>query len=290
MSSGRETRFDVPLKHGCWAGRHVRTMCASMLLSNKIQRCNISAAYQCCAACVVVPLASPNPAGGARAKSDTPPHPCGDYVPCACSSDSLCATHVSSFCEEKALIVHLPFRCTVAHTTTDTTRRLPVNSAAPSPSPPSPSPSPPPPSPPSAPDTALRRHNTTLKLPPSHAADPPNCYRHRQPHRCTRLPRGSDSPLPSRFRPSASHSAPPHASIVPAALHLRSRYPGCLQHLPHSYYPHLTVLRRTRPRCLDVGRSASCIPCCTSGAIGKAIAALTFGLQGICSWRKERLA
>lgn len=73
------------------------------------------------------------------------------------------------------------------------------------------------------------------------------------------------------------HSPSPYPSIVPVVLHPPTRYPGSHTLLTPSCYQHLTtqpVLRRTRPRCFDVGFPAACIPPCTSGAIGKAIARL----------------
>jgi hypothetical protein len=56
--------------------------------------------------------------------------------------------------------------------------------------------------------------------------------------------------------PSRFSKRPPHALVQPAPRHT-------------------LVLRRTRPRYIDVGCTPTCIPCCTSGAIRKLTARLT---------------
>lgn len=99
------------------------------------------------------------------------------------------------------------------------------------------------------------------------------------PHRRTHGTRTALAASLLRFRPSASHSPPPHPSIVPSGIHPATRYPGSTTPVRRpratdSLTPS-SVLRRTRPRCFDVGIPASRIPPCTSGAIGKAIARLT---------------
>jgi hypothetical protein len=99
------------------------------------------------------------------------------------------------------------------------------------------------------------------------------------PHRRTHGTRTALAASLLRFRPSASHSPPPPPSIVPSGIHPATRYPGSTTPIRRpratdSLTPS-SVLRRTRPRCFDVGIPASRIPPCTSGAIGKAIARLT---------------
>jgi hypothetical protein len=101
------------------------------------------------------------------------------------------------------------------------------------------------------------------------------------PHRRTHGTRTVLAASLLRFRPSASHSPPPHPSIVPSGIHPATRYPGSTTpfrrpRATDSLTPS-SVLRRTQPRCFDVGIPASRIPPCTSGAIGKAIARLTRG-------------
>ena len=99
-------------------------------------------------------------------------------------------------------------------------------------------------------------------------------------HRRTRHSHGSGShfaPLQAFCIPLCT-AARRDRAIVPATLHLRSRFPGSHAQPTPSCYRRLTtlsVLRRTRPRYFDVRYPATCRPRCTSGAIGKAIARLT---------------
>lgn len=84
--------------------------------------------------------------------------------------------------------------------------------------------------------------------------------------------------LPSTYHalhipPSRLSKRPPHALVQPAPRHT-------------------LVLRRTRPRYIDVGCTPTCIPCCTSGTIRKLTARLTSAGQepAAATGVKERLA
>ena len=144
------------------------------------------------------------------------------------------------------------------------------------------SPPPPPyhlllPPPNTAPPASRRHHIHTLKLPPPPRQRPRPITSTNSPPSYTAPARlwqpafsasGLLHPTPHRRTP---RSCPPSSTqqpdiLVPTPI-WRLRATDTLTTFP--------VLRRTRPRCFDVGIPASCITPCTSGAIGKAIAHLT---------------